>query len=170
MCKMQDEIWKDVPNSSGNYKVSNMGRVLSVRFNRIIATSENNCYIQFCFGRDNITNRRLLESVHVLVAKLFIGERPVGLEVNHINGRKNDNKVSNLEYVTPKENIHHMLKMGLRKPRNGKPIRGVSIEDGSVIEYSSIRFAQRDGFSKGNIFNVIGGLYKQHKGYVWSFQ
>ena len=51
--------------------------------------------------------------IHTLVAKYFLGERPNGLVVNHIDGNKLNNKPSNLEYVTIAENIHHSIKMGL---------------------------------------------------------
>lgn len=51
--------------------------------------------------------------VHVLVAEAFLGSKPVGLEVNHKNGDKTDNRLSNLEYVTRSENIQHAYRTGL---------------------------------------------------------
>ena len=45
--------------------------------------------------------------IHRLVAKAFLGPRPPGLETNHINGIKTDNRIENLEYVTHAENMRH---------------------------------------------------------------
>lgn len=50
--------------------------------------------------------------VHALVAECFLGDRS-GKEVNHIDGDKSNNALSNLEYVTHKENMQHAQKSGL---------------------------------------------------------
>jgi hypothetical protein len=52
-------------------------------------------------------------SIHSLVAKFILGERPSGLCVNHIDGNKLNNAPSNLEYVTIAENTKHSMRMGL---------------------------------------------------------
>lgn len=44
-------------------------------------------------------------TIHSLVAKAFLGERPEGYEIDHISGDKSDNTMRNLEYVTHKENM-----------------------------------------------------------------
>ena len=62
--------------------------------------------------------------VHRLVAEAFIGPCPVGKFVNHINGLKRRNWVWNLEYVTPRENTHHAMRIGIRigRPHGAKDI------------------------------------------------
>jgi len=52
--------------------------------------------------------------VHRLVVEAFIGDIPAGLEVNHIDGRKVENCIENLEIVTHAENTQHAWDTGLR--------------------------------------------------------
>lgn len=44
-------------------------------------------------------------TIHGLVAKAFLGERPDGFEIDHVSGDKSDNSMRNLEYVTHQENM-----------------------------------------------------------------
>lgn len=55
-----------------------------------------------------------LGSVHRLVAKTFIGDIPPGMEVNHIDGDKTNNDLSNLEIVTKSENLKHAFQIGVK--------------------------------------------------------
>lgn len=56
-----------------------------------------------------IDGRRMGKLVHCVVAEAFIGPRPPGHEVNHKDGDKLNNAVSNLEYVTPSVNVRHSI-------------------------------------------------------------
>lgn len=51
--------------------------------------------------------------VHEMVACAFIGPRPDGAVINHIDGDKHNNHVSNLDYVTHAENMRHASGIGL---------------------------------------------------------
>ena len=55
--------------------------------------------------------KRIRKFIHELVALAYIGPKPKGYQVNHIDLDSLNNSVSNLEYITPSENISHSLEM-----------------------------------------------------------
>lgn len=121
--------------------------------------------------------------VHRLVATAFLGP-PDGRIVNHKNGVKSDNRVSNLEWCTHSENVKHAYDIGLHPGvclrgeaspnwrRNGSkhpqsmPVRAV-FPDGSYRDFESQRLAVKEGFSSSRISNCIRGLRKTHGGATW---
>ena len=121
-------VWSPVvmENYMNMYEVSNTGCVKSlkrfkVKSDRLLKCGEDN------FGYPSVSLNKAPRSkavrVHVLVASAFIGSIPVpGMQVNHKNGVKKDNRVENLEWVTPLENMRHMFRTGLRKPNILNPL------------------------------------------------
>ena len=115
-----NEIWRDVVGYEGLYQVSNLGRVKSLprattkgKTLRIHINNRNKyCYVCLC---DN--NKKAQKRVHVLVANAFLGDNPNKLQVNHIDGNKTNNHITNLEYCTQSENMQHAYLMGLEKPK-----------------------------------------------------
>jgi hypothetical protein len=97
----KDEQWKSISDYKGVYEVSNLGRVRIVKSGRIRTPSPNH------HGYLALKLQRKHAFIHRLVAAAFIGTCPDGMQVNHINGDKSDNRSENLEYVTPSENIKH---------------------------------------------------------------
>ena len=59
---------------------------------------------------------RKIHAVRKLVALTFLGERPEKLQINHKNGKRDDDRVENLEYVTSQENSLHGWRVNGRKP------------------------------------------------------
>lgn len=109
------EIWLKIKNDDGDdsrYEVSNEGRVRNVKTGRVIngrLNKKNEGY-----RRVNINGKD--EYVHRLVAKTFYDcDRP-NLQVNHIDGNKTNNALSNLEWVTRKENTNRAFDPGARYP------------------------------------------------------
>jgi hypothetical protein len=112
------EIWREVDGYEGLYQVSNFGRVKSLprattsgKILKIQINPKNKyCYVGLC--RDN---KKASKRVHILVANAFLGTNPNKLQVNHKDGNKANNKVSNLEYCTQSENMKHAYLIGLEK-------------------------------------------------------
>ena len=100
-------MMKDIKGYEGLYKVTDKGEVISVRRGKMLKPQKKRKGYLFVILCNNKHRRRFY--VHRLVAEAFI-ENPCSKEqVNHINGVKNDNRVSNLEWVTAKENNNNPL-------------------------------------------------------------
>lgn len=116
------------------YFISSEGKVFNKHGREISPYVDCHGYlaVQICIKR----NTHKAFRVHRLVAEYFIPNPQNKQQVNHINGNKLDPREENLEWVTPKENIHHAFKTGLVPHRH----RGKAITiDG--IYYESITMA-----------------------------
>lgn len=103
MTSITSEVWKAIPGYD-DYDVSDFGRVRRMRTLRILVSSMESGYerVTLIIGGKN---RKF--GVHQLVALAFIGPRPDGCEVNHIDLDKANNAPGNLEYLTHVENLAH---------------------------------------------------------------
>lgn len=119
MLNRNDEIWKDIPGFEERYQVSNFGNIRSLQDNhgneRIQSratwvSSKGYQYVQL-FIKDVRHN----VSVHHAVASAFIPNPEKKYTVNHKDGSKLNNQVTNLEWATYSENLKHAHKTGLKK-------------------------------------------------------
>lgn len=108
------EVWR--PVARWPYEVSSAGRIRHVQTKRVRRiTPHKSGYCIFTVGP---SRKRVTLKVHRLVAAAFIGPCPLGKEVNHKDGSKANNRWTNLEYVTPTENIRHSFSLGLHNFRD----------------------------------------------------
>lgn len=117
----QNEIWKEI-NGFENYHVSNMGNIKNIATHKDITKyiKNNYEYVGLIITRTNIVHKR----VHILVANTFlINDDPKNkIYVNHKDGNKINNKLNNLEYITPSDNVKHAFEMGLIKKRQSNAL------------------------------------------------
>lgn len=95
-----------------DYLVSDSGQIFSTKSNKYLKLpcgAAGYPLVNLYMGK----RTRSLHTVHSLVAEAFIGSRPLNHEINHKDGCKTNNHVSNLEYVIPSENIRHAFTTGL---------------------------------------------------------
>lgn len=110
------EIFKDIEGYGGSYQVSNLGNVKSLPkgngngySEKILKTDKTRSYECVSLSIEGKISRMFN---HVLVAKTFIPNPENKSQVNHIDSNKFNNKVTNLEWVTPSENAIHALNSG----------------------------------------------------------
>ena len=114
----QKEIWKDVKGYEGLYRVSNLGRVFSIRTNIFLSESKNmKGYSILAF---TIKDKSYMQLVSRLVAKMFIENPENKSQVNHKDGIKSNNNAINLEWCTNSENMKHSYKTGLHISMKGE--------------------------------------------------
>lgn len=90
-------------------------------------------------------------NVHVLVAEAFLGQKPNGYQVDHIDNDKSHNYITNLRYVTPKENIEKAYKENLGLYLN--PISGDRLPD--LVKRGKILEMRKQGYSYKEIANAV---------------
>lgn len=168
----KDEIFKDIPNST--YMISNYGRVYSKPYKRW--STHNNTYSQMkgrvktlsnnnskkywrvtiSYGSDYEKGKRrsVCESVHRLVALCFIPNPENKPQVNHIDGDRNNNHVSNLEWVTNQENMTHRYEV----LQNFNNLHGTKSNRSKLTEDQAINIANR--ILKGERIGLIHKDYE----------
>lgn len=171
---------RDLPGLEGRYAASidgriwayakeqpfpgrSRGRTYAARWLR--ATQSPNGYLLFC---TLLNGKRHMRTVHRAIAEAWMHHPDAAsLHINHRNGIKTDNRVENLEWVTPAENTSHAHSTGLVdasavRARN-KRLRKLSIEDARSIRQehasgTSLRLiAQSFGLSASCVRDIVRG-------------
>jgi hypothetical protein len=177
---LPNETFKDIPGYEGYYQISNLGRIKSV--NRIVYTEKRN-------GLTRTVKERILKQkidkkkyatvhllknskdkfikIHRLVMLAFKGESK--LEVNHIDGNKQNNRLDNLEYCTRSENIKHAYDNELKNNNSQKvKVKQFDKQGNFIKEYNSIAEAVKLlKVHQSGISNCLSGVYKSSFGFIW---
>lgn len=155
------------------YEVFENGQIWSYKSNKFLKPATTKDGYQQVALSDNEGKIKWYK-VHRVVYESVTGEPiPEGMQVNHINENKTENRFSNLNLMTCKENNN----FGTRTERatktltNGKRSKSVGAYRNSelVMTFPSTREAQRLGFNSGCISDCCNGNRKTHKGYEWRY-
>jgi len=161
------ESWKEVVGYEGWYEISDLGRTKRIK-------AATNTYAGRILkpGLDGDGYHKVSLSkagdirsvkVHKMVITAFIGPRPEGKQINHIDGDKSNNRLDNLEYVTQSENMLHAYKIGLESQRGEKNNYSKLTEENVheirrlVGEESQKSMAKRFGVAQETINGVVKG-------------
>lgn len=176
------EQWKPVVGYEGFYEVSSEGRVRSVQRtvptnrgyrsvpSKVLSPANSNGYQLVMLNASAIAKRELA-AIHRLVAAAFICPRPTDAhQVNHMDGNKSNNRASNLEWVTPAENIHHACRLGLAPKGDTHGSRILSSADAERIRKraqqgeTGAALAREYGVTRGNVYHILSGLNWKNEG------
>ncbi len=104
------EIWKPIPTTRNEYEASSLGSIR--KGDRLVRLSKHpRGYVSVSVRMDQ--QKPTTRLAHRLVADAFIGPCPTGLQVNHKDGDRKNNRPDNLEYVTQTENnLHAVARIG----------------------------------------------------------
>jgi hypothetical protein len=159
------EVFTDVIGFEDYFQISNLGNVFSKRSSKLLKVHipKGRGYTSFStkIGGRNGVNHNF--RVHRLVAEAFIPNPLNKREVNHIDGNKFNNVVSNLEWVTPEENMTHAKLLGLCKTPKGVDNSNAKLSKADVLFIrssleSSRKLASQFGVSHPTILNVKNGI------------
>lgn len=128
-----NEIWRPVVGAENYYEVSSTGRVRRIgrRIRKLPIAHGYERLVLSCGGAT------FTRSVHSLVAEAFIGPRPQGFSIDHIDGNRRNNCVSNLRYCAAKENEANKARLGKRPCGSANP--GSKLSDEAVQEICEAR-------------------------------
>ena len=175
------EVWKDVLDYEGYYKVSNKGNVFSVeRLDSRGYKCGGILLRQTCdqrgYPRVNLYKNGKMKNktVHRLVAEAFIPNPNNYLEINHKDEVKGNNNVENLEWCTRKYNVNHGTGLKRSIQKRYKKVRAVNIKTGAVLTFSSTIEAVDKGYNSVNIGKACRGIYNTggghlYRGHRWSY-
>ena len=180
------EVWKDIKDYEGIYQVSNRGNIRSLDREVVYSNGtvrnhkgvemkpsiDKDGYLRVNLSRNGKKSRFF---IHRLVGMAFIPNEEDKPAINHKDGVKDNNEVSNLEWATHSENVTHAFETGLNTPHDGGtsiPVNKVDKYTNKIIKkYTSISSASRDtGHSIQRIIanaNTESGSYCD---FVWRYE
>lgn len=167
---IEGELWKCTEDIY-LYKVyvSNMGRVHFQNRKTFGGNKEGYKLVYLTLKNGDQTNER----VHRLVCNAFFG--PKDMHVNHIDGNRSNNKLTNLEYVTQKDNVRHAIQTGLRvfekNNKNSKSVQQLDLKGNLIKTFPSLAEAERQtGNGAANISRACRSSERTCGGYKWKFE
>ena len=157
-------IFRGIPGFPG-YAVTTDGAVKNIKTGHVLTLQTMGGYL-----KAQVAGRGGYRGAHVLVALAWLppDPDPKRIYVNHLDGNKKNNVVSNLEWCTKAENLHHARETGLRgRTKKGRAVESVN-ENGDIVRYASVREAARAvGACDTNIHQVLNKPARKCWGLTW---
>jgi hypothetical protein len=163
---MESEIWKPIKGYEDSYQISNYGRLKTLSRKARVGSNGHRVLaeriIKFNDDGKGYVKGRLFKNkepkrvyMHQLVARAFIPNPENKPHINHIDGVRSNNIVTNLEWVTASENILHSYKIGLSSNK-GENHSQAKLNKTKVKE---IRLLHKMGIKQIDIAKLLGMMY-----------
>lgn len=150
-----EKIWKVSRN--GKYFISDYGDIINIRTGRALNHRPSTIH-GYHMVNGNVSHSRT-PSVHRIVYETFVGDIPEGLQINHLDGNKSNNHLSNLEVCTASENVKHAFATGLRVAKKGEETPQAKVTTEQVKQMYGL-------FKLGYTNDQVADLYKLSPRYV----
>lgn len=178
-----EEIWNDIPDFENQYQASDLGRIKSL--DRVVVYSDGRKYsykskiikpstINSGYNIARLSVNCVCKNflIHRLVWMAFNGKIPEGMQINHKDENRTNNKLSNLELVTCKENINwgtHKDKQ--KKAQKNLPVIQYDLNGNFIKEWNGVREVENTlGYYHSNISICCKGKVKTAYGYIWKYK
>lgn len=162
MLSTEMEIWKPIPEFEQYYLCSNIGQIKNIRTNKLLSQYKNR-YCNVTLSKDKV---HIPMGVHRIVAMTFLENLNNKPYVNHKDGNRYNNNVSNLEWVTAKENSEHAISTGLHKIKGVEhPLNKLSEENVLFIFNSELickKLAEMFNISPSTCASIKSGRLWNH--------
>lgn len=138
------------------YEISNLGNVRNKITGTVRKQTNRNGYRKIRINNKDV-------NIHKLVAEAFLDGYHEGLEINHKDGNKANNRADNLEWVTKKENILHAYRTGLKHRTGGTPwVKVIDMITGIIYE-NAVECAKAIGGTGPGVIYALNhsGIYKK---------
>lgn len=165
---LENEIWKSVFNSD-KYKISNLGRVLNTKTNRLLKGKKAGEYIRYELTYEDMRKTFL---GHRLVYYAFHPEFDIFNTkriINHIDGNKSNNKLENLEEVNKSENMLHSYYVSKTNSR-AIPVIQYDLDMNFIKEFASANQAARELNIKQSLITAACQRKGTSKGFNWRYK
>jgi len=151
-----------------SYLISNDGRVYSEKRNKFLRPRpDTGGYLRVSL---RINGRTVERSVHRMVGENFLKKTDGKDIINHIDANRENNKSTNLEWVTAKGNVYHTFFMGKNSRRKNRSVAQIDIKGKIIATYNSLNEAMRKtGVDTGGISRCCNGLRGVAGGFNWEF-
>lgn len=164
----KEEIWKDVVGYEGLYKVSNKGRLYSIKRKRKMnpTTSKNG------YKRVKLYTNGKFKTVfvHRIVATAFLDNPENYPVVNHLDENKLNNNVENLQWCTQKQNVNHGTGQQRRTEAVKMLVKQYTLDGQYIATYkSAVDLQELYGFHQSAISRVCRGERKTAYKYIWKY-
>lgn len=155
-----------------NYSVTKEGDVYNNKTNRKLKSScspKGYSFIELCRP-----NEHKIKTIHRIVWETYIGVIPDNIQINHIDGNKSNNSLSNLELVTGSENlkkavIEGLIKSGYNNPYS-KSVDKFDIKGNYITTYGSLSLASKhENIQLVSISLCCSGKQNTTRGFIFKY-
>lgn len=145
---------------------SDVYRIINGKYYKLSKFVDNVGYYQTVF---RINGKRIYVRIHRLIAETLIPNPDNLPMVNHIDGNKLNNDLSNLEWYTNSYNTQEAYDKGLYKSRTKCPIKAINM-NGEVTIFKSIRqCAEGLGLNRKTLTSILQGLKSNNYPYIFEY-